>query len=68
MIFIATEIKFLKKDARPIALFHGLQNVVALDVCNPRMIYEGKKLAYCKAELFSAINVSAFLSGRLQTP
>ena len=72
-MFFATEITSLRKDPRPlsakkcIALFDGLQNSVAPDVFNPQMIYNGKKLAYCKAELFGAINVRAFLAGWLQT-
>lgn len=32
-------------------LFHHLQNTVAPDVFNPRMIYDRQKLAYCRKQL-----------------
>jgi hypothetical protein len=42
-------------------MFHALQNVVAPAKFNPRMVYDGKKLAYCKQELFGGqiMNVSS---------
>ena len=71
-LLFALVIKPLQEGARApstpkcIALFHGLQNVIAPDTFNPRMIYDGKKLAYCKLGKMKGTTVSAYRGGRLE--